>query len=158
MTKKEFMATIGSKIARADLGAGSLPTSLSQTGAATDVIDWAVVMRELERQRREEMRRRSSTRILGGGYGSSGYGYGSSGSSGGSSRSSGGRRGGGCFAAGTAVMMADGVTQVPIEELRAGDATLGGVVSATMQFDLASAAPLCESTRRSFPLLDSRSF
>eukprot|EP01043_Picozoa_sp_COSAG02_P052319 COSAG02_NODE_5617_length_4179_cov_6.227451_3_plen_144_part_00 len=133
------MSTIGPKLAKTNFGADSLSSSLRHTGAATDVIDWAVVMRELQRQREEEGQRSSRPRVyLGSGYGSSG------GSS--SGYRSGGRRGGGCFAAGTPVLMADGVTQVPIEELRAGDATLGGVVSATMQFDLSAAAPLCEYT------------
>ena len=51
--------------------------------------------------------------------------------------------GGGCFAAGTKVRMADGRCK-PIEALGLGDLTAGGRIVATLQFDATDAAPLVD--------------
>ena len=143
VTKEEFKATIGPKLAtyvQKEMSAQLLDTSgvghTSKAGVQNAVV-WANVMKELGTARVEPAPR--TGRSGGGGgayvYNSSNRGYSGRGYSGG------GRGGGGCFAAGTQVLMEDGST-VAIEELRAGDDTAGGRISATLQFDRASAAPL----------------
>ena len=94
--------------------------------------------RELvEKHRTHYFREEKDSRYYNTGYVRTGGGYGYGGGYG-------GRGGGGCFAAGTRVVLRDGKTKA-IERVVVGEALAGGSVAvATLRFDAAAAAPLFE--------------
>ena len=108
-----------------------LPAPLGARGA-----EW----RELvEKHKEHYFRKEKDSRYYNTGYvRTGGRGYGGYGGYGG------GGRGGGCFAAGTRVVLCDGTTKA-IERVVVGDALAeGSVTVATLRFDAAAAAPLFE--------------